>query len=95
MKMSWEWLFSKTKMNVTDSLNGKSRWINGSFVYFPWFLSELWSLNGPKKNKFLQFSADLSKKPKSVKVIYIYPSESSHYTLLENDVVYRSLSHSS
>ena len=34
-----------------------------------------------KKVQFLQFCADLSKKSKSVKAIYIYASESSHYTL--------------
>ena len=38
---------------------------------------------------FLEFCADLSKKPKSVKPIYIYVSESPHYTLSENDLVYR------
>ena len=37
-----------------------------------------------KKGHFLQFRADLSKKSKSVKAIYIYASESSHYTFLEN-----------
>ena len=37
-----------------------------------------------KKVHFLQFCADLSKKSKSVKAIYIYASESSHYTLSEN-----------
>ena len=46
-----------------------------------------------KKVHFLQFYADLSKKPKFVKAIYIYVSESSQYTLSENDVVYRGLSH--
>ena len=35
-----------------------------------------------KKEHFLQFCADISKKSKSVKAIYIYaPPESSHYTL--------------
>ena len=42
---------------------------------------------------FFQFCADLSKKPKHVKAIYINASESSHYTLLENGMVYRGLSH--
>ena len=45
----------------------------------------------PKKVQFLQFCADLSKKSKSVKAIYIYASESSHYTLSENDMIYRGL----
>ena len=49
----------------------------------------------PKKDHFLQFCADLSKKPKSVKALYIHASESSHYTLSENNMVYRVLSHRS
>ena len=44
---------------------------------------------------FLQFYVDLSKKCKSVKAIYIYAFESSHYTLLENFMVYSGLSHRS
>ena len=43
----------------------------------------------------MQFCAYLSKKPKLVKAIYIQASESSHYTLLENDIVYRGLKHCS
>ena len=41
-----------------------------------------------KKVHFLQFCADLSKKSRSVKAIYIYASESSHYTLSEKAMVY-------
>ena len=41
------------------------------------------------KLSFLQFCADLSKKPKPVKAICMYWSDSSHYTLSENDIVYR------
>ena len=41
----------------------------------------------------MQFRADLSKKPMSVKEISIYASESSYYTLSENDMVYRGLRH--
>ena len=47
-----------------------------------------------KKVDFLQFRADLSKKPESVKAIYIDASESSHYTLSVN-MIYRGLSHRS
>ena len=46
-----------------------------------------------KKGHFLQFCADLSNKSKSLKAIYIYASEGSHYTLLENLIVYRGLRH--
>ena len=41
-----------------------------------------------KKAYFLQFCADLSKKFKPIKEIYIYASEKSRYTLLENGIVY-------
>ena len=37
-----------------------------------------------KKVHFLQFCADLSKKPKSVKAKYIHAGESYHYTLSED-----------
>ena len=46
-----------------------------------------------KKVNFSQFCADRSKKPKSVKASYIYASESSHSTFLENNMVYRGRSH--
>ena len=44
------------------------------------------------KLHFLQFFADLSR---SVKAIYVYASQSSHYTLSKNDMVYRGLSNGS
>ena len=37
---------------------------------------------------FLQFFADISKKSKTVIAIYIYATESSPFTLLENGVGY-------
>ena len=46
-----------------------------------------------KKVHFLQFCAALSKK--SVELIYIYASESSHYTLSENVMIFGGLSHCS
>ena len=46
-----------------------------------------------KKGHFLQFCADLCKKSKSIKAIYIYASESSHYTLSENAMFSSGLSH--
>ena len=46
-----------------------------------------------KKVHFLQFCADLSEKSKSVEAIYIYASESSHYTLSENAMDSSRLSH--
>ena len=37
---------------------------------------------------FLQFFADVSKKSKAVKAIYVYASESSRFALLRNGVGY-------
>ena len=42
---------------------------------------------------FLQFCADLSKKSKSVKAIYIYVTETSRYTLSENGIVYYAMTY--
>ena len=41
-----------------------------------------------RKAHILQFSADLSKKSKSIKAIYIYAPESSRYALSELGIVY-------
>ena len=43
----------------------------------------------------LQFCVDLIKKFKTLKAIYIHASESSHYILSKNDMVYRGLGHHS
>ena len=45
--------------------------------------------NLSKKVHFLQFCADLSKKSKSIKAIYIYASNA----LSENDVVYYAMTY--
>ena len=44
---------------------------------------------------FLQICADLNKKSKSIKAIYLYPSGRPHYALLENSMFYKGLSNSS
>ena len=44
-----------------------------------------------KKLHFLQLCADLSKKSKSIKAIYIYATERSGYALSENGIVYYAL----
>ena len=60
------------------------------------FLPELWSKTVQKKKVFLlQLCADLNKKSKSIKAIYIYTSESSLSILSENGMVYRGPSHRS
>ena len=46
-----------------------------------------------KKKHFLQFGADLTKKSKSIKAIYIYASERSRYALSENGIIYYVMTH--
>ena len=48
-----------------------------------------------EKCVFLQYCSDSSKKFNSITAIYIYASEISYYSLSENDMVYRGLSHRS
>ena len=47
------------------------------FFQFPCSIPEIWPLNFLKKSIFCNFFADLSKKSKSFKTIYIYTSERS------------------
>ena len=68
---------------------------NGIICLLFMFPSWVMVLKFSKKVHFLQFSANLSEKPKSVKVIYICTSESFYYTLSENDMVHRDLGHRS
>ena len=44
---------------------------------------------------FLQICADLSNESKSIRAIYLHPSERPHYALSENSMFYRVLSNSS
>ena len=66
---------------------------NGVICLVSLFLSSVMVLEFSKKAYFLQFCADLSKKPVSVKAIYIYAPASSRCTLLENHMAHRVLSH--
>ena len=68
---------------------------NGVICQVSMFRSWVMALKLHKKEYFLQFCADLSKNSKSVKVIYIYASESSYYSLSEDDMVYSGGSHRS
>ena len=56
----------------------------GSFVWFSCLRPELWPLN----LSFLQFFANVSKKPKAVTAIYVYVSKSSRFTFSENGIGY-------
>ena len=60
------------------------------------FPSKVMVLKLSEELQYLQFCAHLNQKPKSVKTIYIYASESSYYSLTDYDhMVYRGLSHRS
>ena len=94
MKMNFDyfqiqkWILQTVRAEKVDEKNG----IICLFSMFPtWVMVRKLS----KKVHFLQVFADFSKKSKSVKAIYIYATESSHYTFSENDMVYRDLSHRS
>ena len=65
------WLFSKTKMNVTnrvEKVDEKNEVICLVFKFPSWVMA----LNLSRKVNFLQFCADFSKKRKSVQAIYIF-----------------------
>ena len=49
----------------------------------------------PKEVHLWQICADLSKKSKSIKNIYLYPSERLHHAISENSMFYRGLNNSS
>ena len=94
MKKNFDYFQIQTLMLQTvrvEKVDGK----NGVICLVSMFPSWIMVCKLSKKVQFLQFCADLSKKSKSVKAIYIYASESSHYTLSENGMVYRGLSHRS
>ena len=67
-----KWLSQKVRAEKVDEKNGAICLVS---MFPSWVLVCKLS----KKVYFLQFCADLSKKFKSVKAIYIHASESSHY----------------
>ena len=73
-----------------DTADEKSRAICLVSIFPSWFWFSV-----VEKSVFLQFCTDPSKKSNSITAIYIYASESSYYSLSENDIVYRGLSHRS
>ena len=94
MKMNFDYFQVQKWMSLTvraEKVDEK----NGVICLVSMFPSWVMVLKLSKKVLFLQFCPNLSKKPKSVKVIYIYDSKNSHYTLSENDMVYIGLSHRS
>ena len=94
MDQSWEngnenefWLFSNVKMNVTNSWAKKVD-KNGVICLVSMFHSTVMALTLSKTLQYFQFCADLSKKSKPVKVLYIYASERRRYALSLNGIAY-------
>ena len=74
MKIKFD--FFKFKNEYYKQLSGKKWGHLSSFMFPSWVMV----LKLSKKVHILNFCANLSKKPESVEAIYIYASESSHYT---------------
>ena len=83
IKMNFEY-FQIQKWILQNVRSEKLDEKNGVICLVFMFLSSVMVLKLSKKVHFLQFCGDLNKKYKSIKAIYIYVSESSHYTLSEN-----------
>ena len=66
-------------MNVTNRAE-KVDEKNGVICLASIFPSGVMVIKLSKKVHFLRYCTDLSREPESVKAIYIYASESSHYT---------------
>ena len=80
-----KWMLQTVRAEKVDEENGIMCLIS---MFSFWVMV----LKFSRKCIFFQFCTELSKKPKSVKAIYIYASKKSHYLLPENDMVYRGLS---
>ena len=83
-----KWILQTVRAEKVDEKKKKNAVIRLVSMFPSWVMVCKLS----KKVHILDFCADLSKKPKSLKAIYIYESKSSHYTLSENAMVYRGLS---
>ena len=68
---------------------------NGVICLVSMFTSWIMVCKLSKKVHFFWFCANLSKKSKTIKAIYIYDSESSLSTLSENGMIYRGPNHCS
>ena len=92
MKMIFEyfqiqkWMLQKVRVKKIDEKNG---------VFCLAFMFSSWVMvfESSRKMHFLQFFADLSRKTKSVKAIYIYASERSCYALSENGNVHYAMTY--
>ena len=81
-------------MNITNRAQ-KVDEKNGAICLISFFSSWVMVLKLPKIVHFLKICADLSKKPKSIKRIYFYPSERPPHALSENSIFYRGPSNNS
>ena len=68
---------------------------NGVLCLVSFFPSWVIVLKLSKIVNFLQICAGLSKKSKSIKATYLYPSQRPHHALSKNSMFYRGLSNSS
>ena len=91
IKMNFEyfqiqkWIIQTVRSEKVDKKNGVVCLV---FMFPSWVIPKL-----SKKVHFLHFCADLSKKSKRVKAIYIYGSERYHYALSENGIVYYAMTY--
>ena len=92
MKMNFEY-FQIQKWILQTVRSEKVDEKNGVICLVSMFPSWVMVLKLSKKVHFLQFCADLSKKSKSIKAIYIYASERSRYALSENGIVYYAMTY--
>ena len=81
-----KWMLQAARAGKLDEQN----WVICLVSMFP---SWIMVLKLSKNVHFLQFCADISKKPKSVKATDIYAPGICYDTFSENDMVYRGLSH--
>ena len=83
-----KWVLQTVSAEKVDQIN----WVICLVSIFP---SRVMVCELSKKVNVLLFCADLSNESNSARAIYIYGSESSPYTLSDNGMVYRGLSHRS
>ena len=76
-----KWMPQTIRAEKVDGKNGVS-WLVSIFP------SRVMVLSLSKKVQYLQFCADLSKKSKYIKAIYIYATEMARCALSENGIVY-------
>ena len=81
-----KWMLQAARAGKLDEQN----WVICLVSMFP---SWIMVLKLSKNVHFLQFCADISKKPKSVKATDIYAPGICYDAFSENDMVYRGLSH--